>query len=192
MSKAFDKAWHDEGRLFQLFKSYLYNRKQGVVINGFESEWSLIEAGVTQGSVLGPLLFLIYINHFENGIISNVKFFADDTSLFSIVTNPTLSAFELNSDLKIIENWAYKWKMLFNPDPIEHAIGMLFSRKRVDQNHPPLFFNSVPVGSANDQKHLGIILEKVERWKDSQSTQRHWYYSSSVFPYPFGRSWPII
>ena len=85
MSKAFDKVWHDgllfklqrngiEGQLLQLFKSYLSNRKQRVVINGFESEWGLIEAGVPQGSVLGPLFFLIYINDLENGIISNVKF----------------------------------------------------------------------------------------------------------------------
>ena len=87
--------------MLQLFKSYLSNRKQRVVINGFGSEWGLIEAGVPQGSVLGPLFFLIYSNDLENGIISNVKFFADDTSLFSI------SAFELNSDLKFIEDWAF-------------------------------------------------------------------------------------
>ena len=127
-----------EGQWLQLFKSYLSNRKQRVVINGFESEWGLIEVGVPQGSALGPLLFLIYINDLENGIVANVNFFADDTFLFSIVTNPTLSAFELNSDLKVIENWAYQWKMLVNPDPNKQAIGMLFSLKRVDQNHPPL------------------------------------------------------
>ena len=63
-----------EGKLVQLFKSYLSNRKQRVVINGFKSEWGLIEAGVPQGSVLGPLIFLTYINDLENGIISNVKF----------------------------------------------------------------------------------------------------------------------
>ena len=170
MSKAFDKLWHDgllfklqrngiEGQLLQLFKSYLSNRKQRVVINGFESEWALIEAGVPQGSVLGPLFLLIYINDLENGIISNVKFFADDTSLFSIVTNPTLSAFELNSDLKVIGNWASQWKMSFNPDPNKQAAEMVFSRKRSDQNHPPLFFNNALVASASDYKHLGIILD---------------------------------
>ena len=172
MSKALDKVWHDEllfklqrngieGQLLPLFKSYLSNRNQRVVINGFESEWGLIEAGVPQGSVLGSFLFLIYINNLDNGITSNVKFFADDTSLFSVVTNPTLSALELNSDLKVIENWAYQWKMLFNPDPTKQAIGMLFSRKRVDQNHPPVFFNNAHVGSASDCKHLGIILDCI-------------------------------
>ena len=125
----------------------------GVVINSFESEWGLIEAGVLQGSVLGPLLFLIYINHLENGIISNVIIFADDTSLFSIF------AFELNSDLNVIENWAYEWKMLVNPDPNKQAIGMFYTRKRVDQSHPPLFFDNVPVGSVSDHKHLGTILD---------------------------------
>ena len=86
--------------------------------------------------------------------------FADDTSLFSIVTNPTLFALELNSDLKVIENWGYQWKMLFNPDPTKQAIGMLFSRKKVDQNHPPVLFNNAPVGSASDYKHLRIILDR--------------------------------
>ena len=81
MSKVFDKVWHDgllfklqwngiEGQLFQLFKSYLSNRKQCIVINGFESEWGLIEAGVPQGT----LLFRIYINDLENGIILYVNF----------------------------------------------------------------------------------------------------------------------
>ena len=170
ISKAFDKVWHVgllfklqqigiDGILLKLFKSYLSNRNQRVVINGFESEWGLIEAGVPQGSVLGPLLFLIYINDLENDIKSNVKFFADHTSLFSIVTNPALSASELNSDLKIIEKWAYQWKMLFNPDPTKQAVEMIFSRKRGDQGHPPLFFNNLPVVSVDAHKHLGITLD---------------------------------
>ena len=99
MSKAFDKVWHEglifklkqngiEGKLLNLFKNYLTNRKQRVVLNGIESNWGEIKAGVPQGSVLGPLLFLVYINDLEEGIKSNVKFFADDTSLFSIVQDP--------------------------------------------------------------------------------------------------------
>ena len=72
------------------------------MINGYASEWGDIESGVPQGSVLGPLLFLIYINDLENGLKSKVKFFADDTSLFSIVNDPNISASELNHDLDLI------------------------------------------------------------------------------------------
>ena len=93
ISKAFDKVWHDglifkleqngiSGSLLKLFKNYLHNRKQRVVLNGFYSEYSLIESGVPQGSVLCPLLFLIYINDLERNTKSNIKFFADDTILF--------------------------------------------------------------------------------------------------------------
>ena len=90
MSKTFDKVWHEgllfkwriNGKLINLLKSYLSNRKQRVRINGSESDWAEIESGVPQGSVLGRLLFLIYINDLEIGIKSHIKFFADDTSLF--------------------------------------------------------------------------------------------------------------
>ena len=107
--------------IFQLFENYLLNRKQRVVLNGSRSEYSVIESGVPQGSVLGPLLFLIYINDLERNIKSNIKFFADDTSLFSIVKSPVISAEDLNHDLAIIPKWAQQWKMEFNPDPIKQA-----------------------------------------------------------------------
>ena len=112
--------WHDglifklkqngiSGRLLQLFENYLLNRKQRVVLNGSRSEYSVIESGVPQGSVLGPLLFLIYINDLERNIKSNIKFFADDTSLFSTVKSPVISAEDLNHDLAIIHQWGHQW-----------------------------------------------------------------------------------
>ena len=73
------------GSLLNLFKNYLYNRKQRVVLNGSVSSYFDIESVVPQGSVLGPLLFLIYINDLEKNVNSNVKFFADDTICFFLL-----------------------------------------------------------------------------------------------------------
>ena len=88
-------------------KNYLSNGKQQVVQNGSYSDYSSIESGVPQGSVLGPLLFLVYISDLERNIKSNVKFFADGTMLFPIVKNPEISAIDLNHDLEVIHQWAH-------------------------------------------------------------------------------------
>ena len=135
------------------------NRKQRVVLNGHCSEYYPIESGVPQGSVLGPLLFLIYINDLETNIKSKIKFFADDTMLFSIVNNPQNSANELNDDLSSIHQWAYQWKMNFNPDPSKQATEVLFSCKKNKVCHPPLIFDGQIVKKMDDQKHLGLILD---------------------------------
>ena len=76
---------------------------------------------VPQGSVLDPLLFLIYINDLPNGLKSNVKLFANDTSLFSVIYNITESANVLNSDLSKTDEWALQWKMSFYSDPTKQA-----------------------------------------------------------------------
>ena len=86
----------------QLFQNYWSNRKQSVVLNDFSPDYSSFDSGVPQGSVLAPLLFLIYINDLKKNIKSNVIFFAGDTMLFSVVNNPAISANELNHDLKVI------------------------------------------------------------------------------------------
>ena len=119
ITNAFDKVWHQgllfnlkqngvSGSLLTLMENYLSNRKQRVVLNGISSNFHPIESGVPQGSVLGPLLFLIYINDLKKNIKSEVKFFADDTMLFSISHDPLISASDLNHDLNMIANWAYQ------------------------------------------------------------------------------------
>ena len=144
ISKAFDKVWHDglifkleqngiSGNLLRLLQNYLDDRKQRVVINGSYSDYSNIESGVPQGSALGPLLFLVDINDLERNIKSNIKFFADDTMLFSIVKNPEISANLLNRDLDVIRMWAHQWKLEFNPDPTKQATEVLFPARNLVQ-----------------------------------------------------------
>ena len=94
ISKAFDKVWHEglifklkqssiSGSLLKLFGNYLHNRKQRVALNGSYSDYSIAESGVPQGSVLGPLLFLVYIYDLKRNIKSNIKFFADADAFLS-------------------------------------------------------------------------------------------------------------
>ena len=119
ISKAFDRVWHKgllfklqsfgiSGSLLQWFTDYLCNRKQRVVIPGVSSNWSSVEAGVPQGSILGPLLFLLYINDIVENINSSIRLFADDTTLYISVDNPLHAANQLNSDLSKIHQWATK------------------------------------------------------------------------------------
>ena len=170
ISKAFDRVWHEglvyklrrcgvSGKLLLLMRSFLSNRKQRTVLNGKTSGWGAIEAGVPQGSILGPLFFLIYINDVTDGLKCNVKLFADDTSIFTVVHDPNAAAVDMNHDLNLINLWARKWRMSFNPDPTKQAVEVTFSKKRSPVNHPPIFFNEAPVKNVPEQRHLGIILD---------------------------------
>ena len=84
--------------------------------------------GVSEGSVLGPLLFLIHTNDLPDGLISIFKIFADDTSLFSKVFNINESTNYLNTDLEKISQWVYQWKIQFNPDLNKQANEVIFSQ----------------------------------------------------------------
>ena len=95
------------GNLLKILRDFLSCRKQQLVLNGQHSSWDNVTAGVLQGSILGPLLFLIYINDLPNDLSSNCKLFADDTSLFSVVNNIHTSATTLSQDLNAITNWAF-------------------------------------------------------------------------------------
>ena len=107
--------------------NFLKERKQRIILNGQHSTWTNTEAGVPQGSILGPLLFLIYINGLPENLVSDPKLFADDTSLFSVIRNKQLSVQNLNQDLSKINHWAFQWKMSLNPDPSKQAQEVTFS-----------------------------------------------------------------
>ena len=147
ISAAFDKVWHlgllakleqigISDSLFFLFKSYLSDRKQCTVVDGIKSNMLEIKAGVPQGSRLGPLLFIIYINDIGEGLESELLIFADDCSLLASGKDPTETTEKLNRDLNKISLWAKKWKVTFNAGKSKDLI---FSNK-VLNNSPPWVF----------------------------------------------------
>ena len=150
ISKAFDKVWHKgllrkleslgvRDPLLKWIRSYLSDRMQRVFIEGQSSDWDRVEAGVPHGSVLGPLLFLIYINDITCDLQSDSFIYADDTSLLEVVDDPTFSAVSLNNDLERINAWTRDWLVTINPSKTKSII---FSVKRVKPSHPDLYFNN--------------------------------------------------
>ena len=179
ISKAFDRVWHSGllyklktygivGKLFNWFKDYLSDRKQSVIHEGFKSNTKLITAGVPQGSVLGPFLFLLFINDISTIVSSNIKLFADDTSLYAVSENNDniTTANQLNEDLTSIANWASQWQILFNPSK---TVNVNFTRKQNNPS-PPIHFNNQQVLHQPLHKHLGLTLNAKGNWNDHIST----------------------
>ena len=171
ISSAFDKVWHKgllakllqirvEDTAFNLFQSYLSNRKQVVVVEGTKSETLDVEAGVPQGSRLGPLLFIIFINDLTNDLESEITIFADDTTLLATGKDPNITAQILNRDLIKISEWAARWKVTFNA---KKSKDMIFSRKML-YNSFPTILNETVIDRVSVHKHLGLILTSNLDW----------------------------
>ena len=119
---------------------------------------------VPQGSILGPFLFLLYINDIVHEIRSNIRLFADDTMIYIIVDlkNPDLAAQILNIDLERIAHWAAKLLVGFNAKKTE---ALLISRRLVRVNHRTLFFNHVPIPEVQSHNTLGIYFSDKCDWQ---------------------------
>ena len=138
--------------LLNILIGFLEKRKQKVALNDQNSKWSHISAGVPQGSILGLLLFLIYIKDLSNNLSSNPKLFADDSFLFLVVHDINQSGINLNDDLEKISNWAFHWKMSFNKQTQE----IIFSRRLQKSNYPSLTFNSTSVNQSKIKNVSGF------------------------------------
>ena len=172
VSAAFDKCWHKgllaklkqvkvENSCYFLFESYLSNRVQCTVVDGVKSKFQEIKAGIPQGSKLGPLLWLLYVNDIIDGIESEILLFADDTCCFATGIDPAETAMILNRDLEKLKIWASRWKVTFNPSKSKDII---FSEKKVLFNSPPLVLDNSFVERVHEHKHLGIYLSSTLCW----------------------------
>ena len=134
-----------------------------MVLPGATSSLAYIKAGVPQGSILGPLLFLIYINDIVENINSSIRLFADDTSLYIIVNDPLDAAITLNIDLSRVNTWATKWIVSFNPAKSE---SVTFSRKVNQPYHPPVYMNYQLIDEVDTHKYLGLYLSNDCKWHE--------------------------
>ena len=134
-------------------EDWLTNRKQRVVINGEASEWADVTSGVPQGSVLGPLLFLIYINDIDIGLNSRIAKFADDTKLGTNAADPE-AVEALRKDLIKIGEWSKKWQMPFNGGKCK----VMHIGDRNTQSNYSLLDNDIE--SVDQEEDLGVIISK--------------------------------
>ena len=139
ISKAFDRVWYAgllhklkscgiSGQIFGLISSFLSNRQLRVVLDGKSSKEYPVNAGVPQGSILGPTLFLLYINDLPDDVICDITIYADDTTLYSKCDQASdlwrqleLTA-ELESDLRDTVDWGRKWLVDFNAGKTQQVL----------------------------------------------------------------------
>ncbi|PIK49959.1 putative RNA-directed DNA polymerase from mobile element jockey-like [Apostichopus japonicus] len=161
--KAFDKVPHQRlllrlksmgviGNLLSWIGNWLGNREQRVVINGCASSWQNVTSGVPQGSVLGPLLFVAYINDIDGDILCTAKKFADDTKLYSEVSSKSDSE-KFQADLDKIFSWSQGWQMLFNIDKCK-VMHIGSSNQKFTYN-----LNGVELQEVSVERDLGIYID---------------------------------
>ncbi|CAM4644795.1 unnamed protein product [Lepidochelys kempii] len=161
--KAFDKVPHQRflcklschgirGKILSWIENWLKDSEQRVGINGKFSEWGGVTSGVPQGSVLGPILFNLFINDMEKGVNSEVAKFADDTKLLKIVETKA-DCEELQKDLTKLSDSATKWQMKFNVDK-----GKVM---HIGKNNPNYTYNvmGANLATTNQEKDLAVIVD---------------------------------
>ena len=174
ISKAFDKVWHPgllfklrqygvTGNLFSWLQSYLENRRQRVVIGGKSSEYLPLYAGVPQGSILGPLLFLIFINDMPSVTNLECHQYADDTTYLCHVSNPVTAVNQINSQLILLSEWASRWKITFNANK---TYFMYITKKARRPLLSPIFLNNHIIQEVYSHVNLGLIITNKLSWTD--------------------------
>lgn len=168
-SKAFDKVSHKlllhklsilnlDHNVLKWIESFLVNRSQFVTANDHNSPLSIVQSGVPQGSVLGPLLFLIYINDLTSVVTSNIHLFADDCVIFREITSPQ-DITTLQADLNNVCNWCNLWRMELNINKCK------FMRISRSNSYLPVYhLNNISLETTNSYKYLGVHITSNLTW----------------------------
>ncbi|KAI8493036.1 hypothetical protein Bbelb_290400 [Branchiostoma belcheri] len=173
--RAFDTVWHDgliyklsrygiQGPLINWFSDYLSDRQQRVVINGEASSWGFPTAGVPQGSILGPLLFVLYLNDIKDlPCKSSINCFADDTSLYNSGRTAAEVASTTNADLNLVATWFQDWALQLHPDKCKV---MCIRSPQSKVKLPPIYIADQLVEEVTTYTHLGVTMHYTLRWKE--------------------------
>ena len=177
VSQAFDKVWHD-GLLFKLrnmlpinyflfLQSYIRNRSYYVRENNDLSPVYVTKAGVPQGSVLGPILYLLFTSDLPLSDGVTIGTFADDTAALSVNADPKIATHSLQKCINKVSSWLQKWRIKANESK---SIQVTFTLRR--DSCPPITLNNTELPQANEVKYLGIHLDKRLTWKKHIQTKR--------------------
>ena len=178
-SKAFDTVAHNRlllklnyygirGTNLTWIQFWLTNRTQQVLLEGKNSRKTVVRSGVPQGTVLGPLCFLLFINDIGNGICSTLKLFADDTLLHGLVHN-NQDAIQLQEDLDKLTAWAQTWQMTFHPSKC-YVLRINRSRQQITYNYT---MSAHTLQSVDQHPYLGVIITKTLNWKAQVSNVKN-------------------
>ena len=148
-----------KGKLHNWISDFLLNREQRVQIRNATSEWTNVLSGVPQGSVLGPVLFLIYVNDIVMNIKSTIKLFADDAKIYRPIKNDNDHQ-ALQDDLKRIENWSRKWLLKLNASKCEVL--------HFGNNNPETEYtlNGNLLENSEEERDLGIQVHKTFKFSN--------------------------
>ena len=169
-SKAFDKVSHQHllaklnyygirGSTLSWIHAFLANRSQSVSVNGQHSPWVDVTSGVPQGSVLGPVLFLLYINDIQDSIQSNIRLFADDSIVYREINSPD-DQVKLQQDLQTLANWSKTWLMDFN---IKKCAILSITRKRNPSSFPYSIHGKL-LSRVKQHDYLGVTIAHDLNW----------------------------
>lgn len=169
-SKAFDKVPHVRlgrkleahgigGKFLRWIQSWLSNRRQRVYVDGEYSNWAGVVSGVPQGSVLGPTLFLVFINDIDCGLVSKLGKFADDSKLIKGI-NSQADTDILSNDLLQLEAWSTDWQMLFNSEKC--SVIHLGNKNPCNEYH----FCGTTLKATEKERDLGVIVDKTFKFSE--------------------------